>query len=194
MPLAISTKLKVMRLTVYLVKASDMVKCKPGSGRKAKLNPNDIKTKFKATPLKSTCSHANDLNVSEATICCNIKKVNGKSLVRVERPLLTKRIKETHLQHCQALLSNLKGVAPNCIIISDEMWTVDPVRNHRNDCYLSFDGKIDESMRTLTMTQHLVSIMSLNFVASNGIVAPLIWFPTGFRLTTNDYVRVLTNE
>ncbi len=152
---------------------SDMVECKPGSCRKAKLSPNNIKTKLEATLLKSISSHTKALNVSEATIRRNMKKVDGKSLVRVERLLLTKRIKETHLQHCQALQNNLKGVAPHCIIISDEKtWTVDPVRNHRNDCYLSFGSKINVSVRTLTMTKHWASIMSLSFVASNGIAVP----------------------
>lgn len=164
-PLAISTKLKVARSTVYLVKASDTVERKPKSSRKAKLNPNNVKTTLEAAPLKSIRSHAMDLNVSEATIRRNIKKADGKSLVRVERPLLTERIKEMHLQCCQALLNNLKSVAPNRIIIfSDEKtWTVDPVRNRRNDRYLSFRGKIDESLRTLTTTNHPASVMSLAF-------------------------------
>ncbi|QQP58001.1 Putative transposable element [Caligus rogercresseyi] len=36
--------------------------------------------------------------------------------------------------------------------------------------------------------------MSLGFVASNGIAAPLNWFPTGFRLKAADYINVLKTK
>ncbi|QQP53945.1 Uncharacterized protein FKW44_006602, partial [Caligus rogercresseyi] len=67
-------------------------------------------------------------------------------------------------------------------------WTVDPVRNRRNDRYLSF-GDVDEMVRTLTTTKHPASVISLGFVASNGrpltaadyIEIPWVWenFPGG---------------
>ncbi len=42
--------------------------------------------------------------------------------------------------------------------------------------------------------KHLASVMSLGFVASNGIAAPLIWFLAGFRLTVTNYLKVLQDE
>ncbi|QQP56069.1 Putative transposable element [Caligus rogercresseyi] len=158
----------------------DNIERKRGSGSKAKVDLQVIKKALEAEPLKSMRAHAKDMGISHTTI----------SLVRVERPLLTERIKAVHLQRCQALLNNLKSAtAGRVIIFSDEKtWTVDPVRNRRNDRYLSF-GKIDKSARTLTTTKHPASAMSLGFVASNGIAAPLIWFPTGFRLKAADYIK-----
>ncbi|QQP58099.1 Putative transposable element [Caligus rogercresseyi] len=36
--------------------------------------------------------------------------------------------------------------------------------------------------------------MSLGFVASTGFAAPLIWFPTVFRLKAADYIKVLKTK
>ena len=48
---------------------------------------------------------------------------------------------------------------------------------------------------TLSKTKHLVSFMSLGFVASNGAVMPLIWFPSGYRLlTARNYEAKLTDK
>lgn len=112
--------------------------------------------------------------------------------MRVERPLLTPSMKETHFHQCKALLNDLKKARANCIVIfSDEKtWTVDPVRNRQNDRYLSF-ANVDESVRTLATTKHPASIMSLGFVGSDGKAAPLVWFPVGYRLTGADYVKAL---
>ncbi len=136
-----------------------------------------------------------DLETSEASVRHTVKKLGGKSLVRVERPILTDRMKETHLHRCQALLYNLKKACANQVIIfSDEKtWTVNPVRNRRNDRYLCF-GDVDESVRTLSTTKHPASVMSLGFMASNGIAAPLIWFPARLRLTAADYLKVLQDK
>ncbi len=103
-----------------------------------------------------------------------------KSLVMLERPLLTLGIKETHLQRCQALLNNLKSAKANWVIIfSDEKtWTVDQVRNSQNDRFMAF-GDINDEDRTITTTKHPASVMSLGFMALNSMAAPLIWFPAG---------------
>ncbi|QQP51133.1 Putative transposable element [Caligus rogercresseyi] len=51
-----------------------------------------------------------------------------------------------------------------------------------NDHYLSF-GDVDEKREDLTTTKHPASVMSLDFVASNGKAMDIIWFLTGYRLT-----------
>ncbi len=109
----------------------------------------------------------------------------------MERPLLTEQIKKTHLHHCQGLLNNLKSSSNRVIIPDEKTWTVDPVRNRRNDCYISFSGEIDETIRTLTMTKHPASVMSLGFVTTYGLVPPLAWFPAGYHLNADDYVNML---
>ena len=194
-PAEISDQLGVSRPTVYAVKRSNTVERKEGSGRKLKLDPEELKKAAEADPLKSMRAHAKDLGVAPSTVCRSVKKAGGKSLVRVERPLLTPSMKETHLLRCKALLNDVKKAKKNRVIIfSDEKtWTVDPVRNRRNDRYLSF-GNVDESVRTLTTTKHPASIMSLGFVASDGRAAPLIWFPVGYRLTGADYVKSLEDK
>ena len=191
-PTEISKQLAVSRPTVYSVSRSKMVDRREGSGRKAKLDPDEMQRVAQANPLKSMRAHAKDLGVSERTIRRTVKKAGGKSLVRVERPLLTSAMKQTHLLRCKALLNNLKKARANRIIIfSDEKtWTVDPVRNRQNDRYLSF-GDVNESVRTLSTTKHPASVMSLGFVASDGKAPPLVWFPVGYRLTGADYVKAL---
>ncbi|QQP36556.1 Putative transposable element [Caligus rogercresseyi] len=51
-------------------------------------------------------------------------------------------------------------------------WTLDPVRNRRNDRYLSFRD-VDEN--------HPARVMSLGFAASNGKAMDLFWILTGYR-------------
>jgi len=184
------------RKTVYIVKKrmdnDETIERKEGSGKKSLINVNTLKNAIEEDPTKSMRSHAKDFSVSHTTVSKTVKKLGGKSLVRLERPLLTASMKVTHLQRCQGLLNNLKSAAPGRVIIfSDEKtFDVDPVYNRRNDRYISF-GVIDEDQRTITTTKHPASAMALGFVASNGIAAPLIWFPGGYRLTAAAYIDVL---
>ena len=168
---------------MYNINEHQNLERKAGSGGKPVLDAEAVKDVVKADPLKSSRSHTKDMGATEATFRRTIKKVGTKSLVRTEKPLMTDGIKAKHLHCCQILLNDVKhGLAGHVLIFSDEkMWTVDPVCNHNNNHYTSFDNKIDESVRTLTTTKHPASIMSLGFVASNGEKCPLIWFPTGYR-------------
>ena len=119
-------------------------------------------------------------------------KLGAKSRVIVERPLLTPAL---CLEPCQMLVKDPKSApARRVIVFSDEKtWTVDPVRNRRNDSYLSLTEK-DESSRTLSRTKHPASFTSLGFVAFNGAVMPLSWFPSGCRLTARDYKAKLADK
>ncbi|QQP31680.1 Putative transposable element [Caligus rogercresseyi] len=164
-PTGISRLLGVARMSVYSIGKKDNIDRKLGSGCKAKEDLKVIKKALEAEPLKSMRAHAMDMGISHTTIVRSVKMLGGKSLVRAERPLLT-------------LLNNLKSAtAGRIIIFSDERtWTV------------------DSSARTLTTTKHPASVMSLGFVASNGIAVPLIWFPTGFRLKAADYIKVLKTK
>ncbi len=136
-----------MGVTIYAMKRSNTVKRKPGSGRKAKLDLKVFKEMVEVTPLKMMVAHVRDLEVSETMIRRTVKKAGGKSLVRVERPLLTEAMKERHLHCCKTLWHDLKHAkAGRVIIFSDEkIWMVNPTRNGQNNCYLSFSD-VDEAV------------------------------------------------
>ncbi len=106
-------------MTVYNVKAREDMERKPGSGKKKKLHPKAVKKAVEAAPFKSLRMHAKDMGAGKSTLRDTVKNLGGKSLVRVERPLLTNRIKQTHLHGCQALLSSLKSSSNQVIIFSD---------------------------------------------------------------------------
>ena len=82
-----------------------------------KLILEEVKDAAKSNPLKSMLEFAKDFGISDRTVCRTIKKAEGKSLVRVERPLLTPAMKETHIQCCKALLNDLKKAIANQVII-----------------------------------------------------------------------------
>ncbi|XP_059097615.1 uncharacterized protein LOC131891933 isoform X6 [Tigriopus californicus] len=112
-PTEIANQLGVSRPTVYcaLIK-SETVDRKVGSGRKMKLDVEEIKEAAKVDPLKEMRKQPKDLSVSDMTICRTIKKASGKSLMR-ERQLLTPAMKETLLHCCKALLQDLKKAKAN---------------------------------------------------------------------------------
>ncbi|TRY76221.1 hypothetical protein TCAL_14733 [Tigriopus californicus] len=95
-----------------------------GSRWKAKLDQEEFKTLAQGNPLKSMCAIAKELGVLDMSVNRTIKKVNGKSLVRVERPLLTPGMKEIHLLCCKALLNDLEKARANrsIIFIHEKTW------------------------------------------------------------------------
>lgn len=194
----VANLVSVSRTTVYSIKKrmddGEGVNRRAGSGRKSVVDRDSLRDAIQSSPSTSMRQHARRLVVGGATVRRAVAKMGGKSLVRVERPLLTPAIRAKRLERCQSLMNDLKSApAGRVIIFSDEKtWTVDPVRNRRNDRYLSL-GEVDESVRTLSTTKHPASVMSLGFIASNGAVMPLIWFPTGYRLTARDYEDKLAN-
>ncbi len=160
------------RMTVYNVKNREDIDRKPGSGKKAVLDLKAIREALEGNSLKSLRSHVVDMGVGPATLQRTVKKMGEKSLVRMD------------LHRCKGILNNIKKALAGCVIVfSDEKtFTVDPVRNCRNDHYVGFRD-INVSARTLTMTKHPSSAMTLGSVASNGEKLPVIWFPTGYCLT-----------
>ena len=88
--------------------------------------------------------------------------------------MLMPAIRAKQLERCQMFVDGLKSAPAERVIIFSEKktWAINPVRHRRNNRYLS---------------KHPASVMSLDSVASNGAVMPLIWFPSGYRLTGKDY-------
>ena len=66
------------------------------------------------------------------------------------------------------------------------------MRNRRNNRYSL--GEEDESAHSLSNTKHPAYVMSLGFVATNGTVMALIWFPSGYRLAAKDYYAELAEK
>ena len=106
--------------------------------------------------------YARRLGVEAVTVRQAVSKLGAKSRVIVERPLLMPAIRAKRLERCQMLVNNLKPALDGRVIIfSDKKnWTVDPVKNRRNDRYLSLVESsrtlsLVESSRTLSKTKHL---------------------------------------
>ena len=80
---------------------------------------------------------------------------------------------------------------------------MDPVFHAQNDRYIAFYDDPDEeedddgdnpSGRYIARSKHPVSAMFLGAVASTGEVSPPIWFPSGFRLAADAYIKVLRSK
>ncbi len=184
-----------VKATKHHLDSGDSLDRRPGSGAKSKVDLMTVRAAAEAAPSKSMTDHAQGLGVHHSTVSRNIKKAGEKSLMVVEKPILTQKIRSEHLQHCKGLLNNLKSAPANRVIIfSDEKtWTVDPVRNHQNDWYIAF-GPVEDDANVILTTKHPASIMSLGFMASSGKPMPLIWFLTGYRLTAAGYIDVLESK
>ena len=104
-------------------------------------------------------------------------------------------IRAKRLERYQMLINDLKSAPAGRVIIFsyEKIWTVGPVRNRRNDSYLSL-GEKNKSARTLLQTKHPAFIMSLGFVASYGIMMPLDCFPSGYQMTAKNYEVKLADK
>jgi len=92
-------------------------------------------------------------------------------------------------------LNNLKSFGGRVMVFSDDKtFSVDPVFNKQNDRFVSFSGDDRVGLFHTSTTKHPASLMMLGVVASNGKVMPPIWFPEGYRLTGNDYKKVLDEK
>ncbi len=170
--------------TIYITRKEEDIERKSGSVKKRVVTANAVKEASEAKPLKSLRSHAKNMGVAKSTFHDALRawKGGGEEPDDVEEATPHRHYHVVHIQCCQVLLNNLKSTRANRVIIFsvEKTWMVNPVRNRHNERYTTF-GSIDDSIPTLMTMKHHASVMSLGFVASNGIAAPLIWFPTGYR-------------
>ena len=192
-----TSKSTVFKVKKLMEEGQDL-KDKPRSGRPQKVDLRAMEMAFKANPRLKLATFAKDNDLDKSTVSKALKKVGGKSLRLVERPLLTKKHLEFRQERCRVLLNNLKHSVPGRIIIfSDEKtFTVDPVVNRQNDRAVAFLDNRDtvEQLRTISKTKHPASVMMLGVVASNGAKMDPIWFKTGYRLTAADYLVILKDK
>lgn len=188
------SKATVCRVRKRLADGEDL-KDKPRSGRPLKIQPEAVKAPFifMSNPKMKMSELAKKKSVDPSTISKAVKKAGGKSLRMIERPLLTQRHQEVREERCKRILANIKHNGNRVIFSDEKTFTVDPVINKQNDRVISF-GRTPPNMRSVSKTKHPASVMMLGIVASTGDKMRPIWFPTGYRLTEADYLKILKTK
>ncbi|XP_059094612.1 uncharacterized protein LOC131889507 [Tigriopus californicus] len=158
---AIIALANVSKATVCLTRnrlaAGDDLKDKPMSGRPTKVTPEAVMKAFKAKPDMPMSMMAKKKGVNTSTVSRMVKSAGGKSLRKVEQPVLSKGHQEVRVQRCGRLLNDLKHHDDQVIFFSDEKtFTVNPVFNKQNDRIICF-SKDQASIRNMTMTKHPAS-------------------------------------
>ena len=125
-----------------------------------------------------------------------MKEEGWRSLRRTKVPLLSATGRQTRVERATGLINDLKSAAPRRIVFfSDEKtFVVDPVFNPQNDRWVRLgpaSGDADTSSKYLGRSKHPAGAMFLGAVASTGEVSPPIWFPEGFRLGADSYIKAL---
>ena len=102
--------------------------------------------------------------------------------------------REKRENRAKDLINKLKSAAPRRIVFfSDEKtFVVDPAYNAQNDRWIRFlDKEEDQVGKYMPRTKHPAGAMFLGAVASTGEKSPPIWFPQGFRLGADGYIKAL---
>ncbi|QQP55790.1 Uncharacterized protein FKW44_000237 [Caligus rogercresseyi] len=116
---------------------------KPGSGGHNKKRTAeflaDLSDTIEASPTTSTRKQAKNLGVSKDTIRNAVQDLGLVSYVRIRRQLLSDASKETRVIKGKKLLTWMNHNGSTVRIFSDKkLWTVDQVRNSKNDRYLAY--------------------------------------------------------
>lgn len=192
--------IKVFRTTVIAVskkvKAGEDLGHSPGAGRPRVIATSAVKAAFKANPKRRMTDVAKARGVSKSTISRRVKEAGSHAYHLRSRPLLSEITRERRLTRSKALFSRLRHQDSRAVIFfSDEKtFDVDPSHNHQNDRCVSFGGPpdVNDPRGVSTTTKHAASAMMLGVVGSDG--NRMVWFPSGYRLTGQDYVEVLKNH
>ena len=154
-------------------------------------------------PTRSMASIATSLGKSPTTVRRIVRLAGYKSLRKRKVQLLSARTRNRRLERSKGLLSNLKSApAGRILFFSDEKtFSVDPYRNRQNDRWIRLGGpdsavsaEVQSGDRYHTTTKHPAAAMFLGVVASTGEVGPKIWFPQGYRLNADQYIKVLKSK
>ena len=104
-----------------------------------------------------------------------IKNRGGKSLRLLKKPLLSHFMIQKCLERSTCFSNDIKNHGIQILIFSNEKtFTVDPVFNKQNNHVVILSKKISEIHKAST-TKHLVSMMMLGVVASNGEKMLPVW-------------------
>ena len=210
-PAAIVKELGVARTSVYRAKkaleAGQGPDVQPRSGRPRTATKRRasaaILRKVRKDPKRPLRQIAAELQTTHTAVNSVVKEAGFRSLRRVKIPLLSARHREMRLDHCTKLINNLKsGAAGRIVFFSDEKtFTVEPYVNRQNDRWVQLGGPQaaaeagDQAANCYVMTtKHPAAAMLLGVVASTGEMGPPIWYPQGYRLCAEAYVKALREK
>lgn len=205
-PTDIARQLQIARSTIYKIKkkleCGETLDRKPGSGRprsaRIKGVIKRVKQRIRANPVRSIRKMASDLDVSVTSMRRIVKSdLKMKSRARVKVPLLTEAQKATRLQRSKVLINDMKHAAPGrTILFSDEkIFTVDVCNNRRNDRWIGNDpANVPDAVKYTNSTKHPASVMVFGLVASDGKKMPPVFIPSGVRINTEAYLKILSAE
>ena len=219
-PTAIVRDLKCARSLVYKVKALKQ-KNGGNLGHayvprtKTVLTPRVrvvIQRRFKSAPTKALRQVAREAGVGRDVVTRVVREAGWRSLRCKKVPLISAEGRQKRATRAAGLLNKLKSArAGTVIFFSDEKtFVLDPAYNPQNDRWIRFQNDDDDDDacngsndsedeagdhtsrgKYLPCEKHPGSAMFLGAVACTGEVSPPIWYPVGFRLGADDYIKSL---
>jgi transposase len=188
------------RRTIFRVKNSlkdsGHVKRKPGSGRKPTVVTKKLVWKIEArirrNPIRSMKAMARDMNVSDWTVRNVVNnKLGSRSLSRMQRFLLTDRLKALRLQRSKNILAILKKKTPIILFSDEKYFSVDQKFNSRTDRFITKKKVKDvaDSIKSIQKSKHPAQVMMFGLVSSNGLKMPPVFLESGFRMGAKEYLN-----
>ena len=131
--------------------------------------------------------------VSARTISRGLNELGLVSRPMAQMPLLTDAQKNVRFGRSTQLISCLKKLPKSTVrIFSDKKnFTVDQAYNRCNDRVVIKKGA---PVPVVSKTKHPAHIMVLGVVGSDGQKCPLHFFEKGMRMTSKDYIKVMSNH
>ncbi len=149
-----------------------------------------LRKSIEANPALSMTVLASRRSVSRMTVSRAIKdNLELKSFIRGRRHLLTDKMKTTREERAKLLRRVCKANPGVIRLFSDEsIFTVDGAYNPQNDRWLAPDRS---SVPPVMRTKNPAKIMIFGLITSDGKVMPPHIFPSGLRVNTDVYVKLL---
>lgn len=194
--------LKVSKTMIYKIKsnlANYGSALKPRKARKRTVRTKKliekVKHRISYNPVRSMRKMSNEMSISEPTMRRIIKEdLNSKSRAIRKCQLLTNSLKVSRLEKCKKIRSMMKKMKVEILLYSDEKYfTVDKVRNSRNDRYITDMPVRDvpDHIKSIARSKHPSHIMVFGLVSSDGKKMPPVFCDKGFKLNTEGYLKIL---
>jgi len=154
----------------------------------------------KQNPRQTIRGLARNFGVSKTAMGQVVKEdLAMASYARTRRHKISPGAKVRRLQRCKKLLNHLKNRDKGkTLIFSDEkFFTLAPYSNRRNDKVIWRKGEQEacpDELRHVGMRQREAGAMFLGIVASNGLVGPSIWVPSGVKVNAAAYQDILSQQ
>jgi hypothetical protein len=135
---------------------------------------------------------ARDMNVSDWTVRNVVNnKLGSRSLSRMQRFLLTDRLKALRLQRSKNILAILKKKTPIILFSDEKYFSVDQKFNSRTDRFITKKKVKDvaDSIKSIQKSKHPAQVMMFGLVSSNGLKMPPVFLKSGFRMGAKEYLN-----